>query len=72
MLGVGGTILGIVMSFGAYWLIRTLVPASIPMVIVHDLVAHRAGVITLVGALLGALYPGPQRRAARPHRGAGL
>ena len=30
------------MSFGACWLIGALVPASIPMVIVHDLVAHRA------------------------------
>src|SRR5207237_6752095 len=34
LMGVGGTVLGILMSYGAYWLIRTLVPASIPMIIV--------------------------------------
>ena len=27
LLGIGGTVLGIVMSFGAWWLIQTLVPA---------------------------------------------
>src|SRR5947209_12119709 len=32
MLGVGGTALGIVMSYGAYWLIHALVPASFPMI----------------------------------------
>ena len=36
IMGVGGTALGIVMSYGAWWLIRTLVPASIPMIIVYD------------------------------------
>jgi len=57
ILGIGGTILGIIMSFGAWWAIRTFVPASIPMVIVPRwwLIA---GAITLVGALLGSLYPG--------------
>ena len=71
LLGVGGTILGIVMSYGAYWLIRTLVPASFPMVIVHALVAHRrrhhAGRRRPRRALSG-----PERRAARSHRGAGV
>lgn len=57
IMGVGGSILGIVFSFGAYWLIRTLVPASIPMVIVPSWWPI-AGGITLVGAALGALYPG--------------
>jgi putative ABC transport system permease protein len=57
LLGVGGTILGIVMSFGAYWLIGALVPASIPMAIV-PIWWLIAGGITLVGAGLGALYPG--------------
>jgi putative ABC transport system permease protein len=57
MLGVGGTVLGIAMSYGAYWLIRTLVPASIPMIIVK-IWWPIAGLITLVGAALGALYPG--------------
>jgi putative ABC transport system permease protein len=57
MLGVGGTILGIVMSYGAYYLIRTLVPASIPMIIVKEWWPI-AGAVTIVGAMLGALYPG--------------
>ena len=57
LLGVGGTVLGIAMSYGAYWLIQTLVPASFPMVIVPEwwLIA---GAITLVGTGFGALYPG--------------
>jgi putative ABC transport system permease protein len=57
MLGVGGTILGIAMSYGAYWLIRTLVPASIPMIIVKTWWPI-AGLVTLAGVALGALYPG--------------
>ena len=57
ILGMGGTLLGIVLSFGAYWLIRTLVPASIPMVIVPSWWPI-ALAITLVGAGFGALYPG--------------
>ena len=57
IMGVGGTALGIVMSYGAWWLIKTLLPASIPMVIVYDWWPISLG-ITLVGTLLGALYPG--------------
>jgi putative ABC transport system permease protein len=57
LLGIGGSILGILFSFGAYWLIRALVPASIPMVIVPSWWPI-AGGITLLGAALGALYPG--------------
>ena len=57
LMGIGGTLLGIVMSYGAYWLIGTLVPASIPMIIVHAWWPI-AGAITLVGASWGALYPG--------------
>jgi putative ABC transport system permease protein len=57
LLGVGGTFLGILMSFGACWLVRTLVPASIPMIIVQSWWPN-AGLITLLGAGLGALYPG--------------
>ena len=56
-LGIGGTVLGILLSFGAYWAIRTFVPASIPMIIVPAWWPI-AGGITLVGAGLGALYPG--------------
>jgi putative ABC transport system permease protein len=57
LLAIGGTILGIALSFGAKWIILQLVPASIPQVIVPQW-WWRTGIITLVGALLGALYPG--------------
>ena len=57
LLGVGGTIVGIGFSFGSWWLIRTLVPASLQMVIVMEWWPI-AGAITLLGAGLGALYPG--------------
>jgi putative ABC transport system permease protein len=57
LLGVGGTVLGILMSYGAYWLIHTFVPASIPMVIVYEW-WWISGIITLIGAGFGALYPG--------------
>jgi putative ABC transport system permease protein len=57
LLGVCGTIIGIGLSFGSWWLIRTLVPASLQMVIVAEWWPI-AGAITLVGAGLGALYPG--------------
>jgi putative ABC transport system permease protein len=57
ILGIGGTVLGIAMSYGACWLIRTLEPASIPMVIV-PIWWPIAGVVTLFGAAFGALYPG--------------
>jgi putative ABC transport system permease protein len=56
-LGIGGTIIGILLSYGAYHLIRTLVPASIPMIIVKTWWPI-AGGVTLIGATLGALYPG--------------
>ncbi len=57
IMGVGGTVLGIGMSFGAWWLIKTLIPASIPMIIVPSWWPI-ALFITLVGTGLGALYPG--------------
>jgi putative ABC transport system permease protein len=59
-LGVGGTLLGIAMSFGAWGLVRAFVP--IPMEIV-TIWWPIAGLITLAGASLGSLYPG--LRAAR-------
>jgi putative ABC transport system permease protein len=57
ILGIGGTVLGILMSFGAWWVIRTFVPSSLPMIIVPAWWPI-AGAITLLGAGLGALYPG--------------
>jgi putative ABC transport system permease protein len=62
LLGVGGTVLGIAMSFGAKWLIHALVPASIQMAIVPAWWPLALG-ITLASAAFGALYPG--LRAAR-------
>jgi putative ABC transport system permease protein len=54
-LGVGGSALGIGLSFGSWWLIRAFVP--IPMEIVMEWWPIAAA-ITLVGASLGSLYPG--------------
>jgi putative ABC transport system permease protein len=57
LLGAGGTALGILMSFGARYIIQTIQPASFQMEIV---VAWwpRVLAITLAAATLGALYPG--------------
>jgi putative ABC transport system permease protein len=57
LMAVGGTIVGILLSIGARWIIMQLVPASIPQVIVPQW-WPRTALITLIGALLGALYPG--------------
>jgi putative ABC transport system permease protein len=65
LLGVGGTILGIIMSYGAYWLIHTLVPASLPMIIVYSW-WPKACAITLAGTGLGSLYPGLTAAAHDP------
>jgi putative ABC transport system permease protein len=56
-LGLGGTIVGILLSYGARWAIATFVPASFPMIIVQAW-WPKAFLITMAGALLGALYPG--------------
>jgi putative ABC transport system permease protein len=56
-LGLGGTILGIIFSFGARWLIATLVPASIQMAIVYAWWPIACAII-LAAAAFGALYPG--------------
>jgi putative ABC transport system permease protein len=64
-LAVLGTIVGIILSFGAKWVIQQFVPASIPQVIVYEW-WPRTAVITLVGALLGALYPGLSAAAKDP------
>ncbi|MBV8904165.1 MAG: ABC transporter permease [Acidobacteriia bacterium] len=57
LLGAGGTVLGILMSFGAQWLIRALVPASIQMAIVPVWWPIALGIM-LASAALGAIYPG--------------
>ncbi len=65
LLGVGGTLLGILMSLGAYWIIATFYPASFPMAIVPSWWPI-AGGITLGGTVLGALYPGLSAAAHDP------
>ncbi len=57
LMGVGGTILGIGLSYASWWLIKTLVPASIQMVIVHEWWPISLG-ISLIATGFGALYPG--------------
>lgn len=62
LLALFGSVLGIGLSFGSRWLIMTLVPGSLSQHIVPTWWPI-AGAIALVGALLGATYPG--WRAAR-------
>ena len=56
-MGLGGTILGILFSFGTRSAIHAVMPASLPQAIVYDW-WPRAGAIAMGAALLGALYPG--------------
>jgi putative ABC transport system permease protein len=56
-LGLGGSILGIGLSFGSRWLLATLVPASLPQAIVPEWWPI-AGAVAMGAAILGALYPG--------------
>jgi len=57
ILGVGGTLMGIVLSFLTRWMLHTFVPASMPQSITPDW-WWKAGLIALAGAILGAIYPG--------------
>ena len=57
IMAAGGTVLGILFSFGAKWIILQLVPASIPVVIVYAWWPWTAAII-MIGSLVGALYPG--------------
>lgn len=56
VLAIVGSIIGILLTYGTRWLIETLVP-SMPQLIVYDWWPIAAG-IALLGALLGAMYPG--------------
>jgi len=62
LLAIVGTIFGIGMSYVAKWLLETFAPASLPPAIDATWWPIAAG-IALVGAILGAIYPG--LRAAR-------
>lgn len=56
-LGLGGTIVGIILSFGSRYAMNVLAPASLPQAIVVSWWPI-AGGIAMGAALLGALYPG--------------
>jgi len=56
-LGLGGTIFGIIFSYGTRAAIHAVMPASLPQAIVYAW-WPRAGAIAMGAALLGALYPG--------------
>ena len=57
LLGLGGTIFGILLSFVTRWVLRVVVPASLPQAIV-PIWWPIAGMVAVGAALLGALYPG--------------
>ena len=57
VLAVAGCVIGIIFSFAVKSLIMNLAPASLQVVVVPDWWL-KAGVIVIVGALLGAIYPG--------------
>lgn len=57
LLGLGGTIVGIFLSFVSRWVTQALVPASLPQAIVVSWWPI-AGGVALGAAVLGALYPG--------------
>lgn len=57
LLGLGGTILGIIFSFGTKWIMSVFVPSSLPQAIVPTWWPI-AGLVAMGAALLGALYPG--------------
>ena len=61
LLGIAGSIAGILMGYGTRWLMHEFVP-TMPQVIVPDWWPY-ASLIALGGSLLGALYPG--MKAAR-------
>jgi putative ABC transport system permease protein len=65
LLAIVGTILGIGMSYAAKWAIQTFVPATFPPA-VDPSWWPAAALIALVGAVLGALYPGMHAASMDP------
>ena len=57
VLAVAGSIIGILLAFGTRWVINTAVPGSLIQAIVPMWWPIASG-IAIVGALLGAVYPG--------------
>jgi putative ABC transport system permease protein len=56
MFALGGSILGVVFSYGGRWVLGRIVPASLPQAIVPDWWPIAAA-IAIGSAVLGALYP---------------
>ncbi|MDX2270218.1 MAG: FtsX-like permease family protein [Bryobacter sp.] len=56
-LSLAGSVLGIGLSYVSQWLIRTLVPASLQMQIVHEW-WPTATLIAIGASMIGAVYPG--------------
>jgi putative ABC transport system permease protein len=65
LLGLGGTIVGILLSILAWWLINTFVPSSLPVILKLWWWPIAAG-IAIISAMLGALYPGFRAAAHDP------
>lgn len=57
LLAACGIVVGIMMSYLSSWAISAFVPADLKQVIVPDWWVY-AGAIAIIGAMLGALYPG--------------
>lgn len=57
LLAVIGTVIGIILTYGSRVLIHQFAPAALTQVIVYEW-WPKAGLIALVGALLGSIYPG--------------
>lgn len=62
MLAIIGSVIGIILTYAARWVIVSIVPSSLPVVMVPEW-WWRAALISLAGSVLGALYPGT--KAAR-------
>ncbi len=56
LLALAGTVAGILMSYGARWLLQQLAPAFVMTIV--PVWWPGAGAVALTGSLIGALYPG--------------
>jgi putative ABC transport system permease protein len=57
LIAIIGTAVGIIMTYGTQWLMMHVVPATLTQETVHEWWPI-AGAISVVGALLGAIFPG--------------
>ena len=56
LLAIAGTIAGVLMSYGTRWLMEVFVPTFTTIIVPHWW--PYAGLIALIGSLIGAIYPG--------------